>query len=114
MGKKKEVSNQPLRKKTRPASTLEGREDQLISLAMDLAEERMRNGTATSQEICHFLKLGSTKNRLEKAKIDKEIKLMDAKETVLKNSENSEKKYAEVLEAFRRYSGYFHEEDENN
>lgn len=111
MAKKKEVSEPKPRRKSRPASTLEGREAQLTDLALDVVEERMLNGTASSAEICHFLKLASTRNQLEKAKIEKEIKLMDAKENAIKNAENSEKKFAEAIEAFKRYSGHYSQEE---
>ena len=111
VGKKKAVSESASKRRTKQASTIEGREAQLILLAMDKAEERMRNGEATAQEICHFLKLGSTRNKKEMTKMDKEITLMDAKEGAIKSAENTEKKFAEAINAFRRYSGDFSGKD---
>ena len=71
-------SSEPI-KKMRPALTPEARENQLISLAVDLAERQLLEGTASSQVITHYLKLGSTKERLEKEKLIEENKLLRAK-----------------------------------
>lgn len=89
----------------RPALTPEARENQLISLAMDLVEERIRNGTATSQETTHFLKLGSVRNQLESEKLKKEIELLEAKKQDLESSSRIEKLYADAMEAMKTYSG---------
>ena len=89
----------------RPATTQEGRENQLIAMAYNLAEERMRNGTATSQEIVHFLKLGTQKSRLEEAKIQEEITMLKAKTDALESTQRSEALYQEAIQAFKSYSG---------
>ncbi len=94
------------KRKMRPASTPEARENQLISMAYDLAEERMRNGTATSQEITHFLKLGSEKSRMEAEKLRKEVELLKAKTEVLESSKVAEELYSRAIDAMRRYSGH--------
>ena len=94
------------KRKMRPASTPEARENQLISMAYDLAEERMRNGTATSQEITHFLKLGSEKSRMEAEKLRKEVELLKAKTDVLESSKVAEELYSRAIDAMRRYSGH--------
>lgn len=88
-----------------PALTPEAREQQLIALAMDVAEKRLLNGTASSQEITHFLKLGTIRAQaeLEKLKLDNE--LIKAKTNAINNSENSEKLYSEAIKAFQIYSG---------
>ena len=88
-----------------PALTPEAREKQLIALAMDVAEKRLLNGTATSQEITHFLKLGTIRAQaeLEKLKLDNE--LIKAKTNAINSSENSEKLYSEAIKAFQIYSG---------
>lgn len=96
---------------TRRASTPEARENQLISMAYDLAEERLRNGTATSQEITHFLKQGAAKARLEQLKLEKEVALLNAKTEVLESSKVAEELYSEAIAAFRRYSGQISEGD---
>ena len=90
----------------RPALTPEARENQLVSLAVDLAEKQLREGTASSQVITHYLKLGSTKERIEKEILEKQ------KELNLKSIENSEKLYADALKAFRGYSGHGDEVDD--
>lgn len=94
------------KRKVRPATTPEARENQLIAMAYDLAEERMRNGTATSQEITHFLKLGSEKSRLESQKLHKEVELLKAKTEVLESGKVAEELYSRAIDAMRRYSGY--------
>ena len=93
------------RQPLRPALTPECRENQLISLAMDLVEERIRNGTASSQETTYFLKLGSIRNQLEKEKLQKEIELLEAKKKDLESAESREKIYLDAISAFKRYSG---------
>lgn len=92
-------------KKTIPALTPEGREDQLIALAVDCAEQQMRDGTASAQVITHYLKLGSTKARLENEKLIEENKLLRAKTEALQSAKRVEELYSDALEAMRRYSG---------
>ncbi|WP_242622705.1 hypothetical protein [Lachnoclostridium sp. Marseille-P6806] len=91
------------------ATTMEGRENELIALAYDAAEERIKNGTASSQEIVHFLKLGSSRERLEKETMEAEMRLKQAKIDALEAAENLEKKYAEAIAAFKSYSGVLDE-----
>lgn len=95
----------------RPALTPETRENQLISLAVDLAEKQLREGTASSQVITHYLKLGSTKERIEKEILEKQKDLIDAKTQNLKSMERQEQMYADALKAFRGYSGHGDEDD---
>lgn len=92
-------------RKTRPALTPEARENELIALAVDVAEEQLRNRTASSQVIVHYLKLGSTKERLEKEMLEKQKELLVAKAETLQAARKSEEDYAKVLDALRRYSG---------
>lgn len=92
-------------KKTRPALTAEGREKQLISLAVDCAEEQLKNGTASSQLIVHYLRLGSEKTRLEMEKLKEENKLLVAKTEAIKSLKSQEELYANAIRAMRRYSG---------
>ena len=98
----------------RPALTVEGRESQMISLAMDLAEQRLRDGTATSQEVVHFLKLGAAKNRLEEKKLEKEIELLEAKKENLEAQERQEEKFNEAIKAFGIYSGQIYDDDSDD
>lgn len=88
-----------------PALTPEARENQLITLAHDLAEKQLRDGTASAQVISQLLKAGSTRDRLEKAKMDKEVELLKQKSSALESAERMEKMYGEALNAMRRYGG---------
>ena len=92
-------------KRMRPALSPEARENQLISLAVDLVEQRLLDGTASSQETTHFLKLGSMKHRLEMEKLQEENKLLQAKTEALQSAKRVEELYAEAISAMRRYSG---------
>ena len=93
-----------------PAITPEGREDQMIAYAIDLAEQQLRDGTASSQVITHYLKLGSMKERQERKKLEEEIKLLQAKTDAIKSEKERNELYGQVLEAFRRYSPHGAEE----
>lgn len=90
-------------RKLRPALTPEARENQLISLAVDLAEKQLMEGTASSQVIAHYLKLGSTKYKLEKRKLERETELLEAKTESLQSAKRVEELYAEAMEAFKGY-----------
>lgn len=90
-------------KRMRPALTPEARENQLISLAVDLAEKQLSEGTASSQVITHFLKLGSTKAQLEKAKLEHETELLRAKTESLESAKHMEELYKDAMEAFKGY-----------
>ena len=91
----------------------EAREDQLISLAMDRAEEKLLDGTASSQLISHFLKLGSTKERLERDMMEEQKKLLKAKTEAIEAQKRTEELYAKALAAMKSYStGYSEDEDE--
>lgn len=100
-------------RKLRPALTPEAREKQMMSLAMDCAEQQLRDGTASSQVICHFLKLASSKEKLEKERLEEENKLLRAKAEALKSAETSEELYRNAIKAFSRYSGHGSEYDED-
>ena len=91
--------------KSRPGLTPESRENQLISLAIDLAEKQLREGSASSQVISHFLKLGSTTNMLEKQTLAKNLDLITAKTEAIKSGKVIEELYTNALAAMRSYSG---------
>ena len=97
--------NSSNKQRLRPALTPEARENQLIALAVDLVEERLRNGTASSQETTHFLKLGSPKALLEKKKLEKEVELIEAKAKALERNERMEELYANAIKAMQKYAG---------
>ena len=105
MAKVKAVSSSESSRKMRPALTPEARENQLISLATDLVEKRLMEGTASSQETTHFLKLATTKARLEKEILEKQKELITAKTEALQSQKRSEEMFAEAIKAFRNYSG---------
>lgn len=89
----------------RPALTPEARENQMISLAVDLAEKQLLEGTASSQVITHYLKLGSTKEKAEREKLEKEKELLEAKVESLKSAKRIEELYSEAISAMRKYNG---------
>ena len=100
--RRREKSQQTGRK---PATTPEGRENEMISLATDLAEEQIREGTASSQVISHFLKLGSTRERLEQQRLAHENELTKVKIEAIESQKRVEELYMKALEAMRSYSG---------
>ena len=89
----------------RPALTPEARENQLISLAVDLAEKQLQEGTASSQVITHYLKLGSGRERLEREKLEEENKLLKARTEQLQSMKRVEELYEEAIKAMRNYGG---------
>lgn len=93
-----------------PAITPEGREDQMIAYAIDLAEQQLRNGTASSQVITHYLKLGSMKERQERQKLEEEIKLLKAKTEAIKSEQERNELYSQVIEAIRTYTPHSYDE----
>ena len=105
-------SDQETARRIRPALTPEARENQMIALAVDLAEKQLMEGTASSQVITHYLKLGSTKERIEKEILEKQKELIAAKTENLKSAKRIEELYAEAISAMRRYSGHGDENEE--
>ena len=101
----KKVGTQTSSKPRRPALSPETREEQMISYAMDLVEQRLRDGTASSQETTHFLKLVSSKAKLVQEKLKLENELTAAKTKALANAEEIKVLYEEALKAMRRYGG---------
>ena len=92
-------------RRMRPALSPEARENQLVSLAVDLAEEQLRNGTASSQVITHYLKLGSSREKLEKEKLTLENELTKAKTEAVGSAKHIEELYEQAIVAMRKYSG---------
>lgn len=97
--------NDKRKRRVKPATTPEGRENQLIALAYDAAEERIRNGTASSAEIVHFLRLGSSKERLDQEDKRKDIELKAAKTEALESQKRIEELYEGAISAMRKYQG---------
>ena len=92
-------------KRTRPALTPEARENQMIALAVDLAEKQLIEGTASAQVITHFLKLATSRERLEKEKLEKENELLKAKTEAIESAKRVEELYSDALRAMRSYRG---------
>ena len=101
-------NNRPMR----PALDPDNREQQLISLAVDLVEQRLRDGTASAQETTHFLKLASRKAKLEYERAEAELELMRAKTKSINDQADLKILYKDAIEAMKRYNGNFHNEDE--
>lgn len=110
---KKTSSPKPARD-IRPALTPEARENQLISLAVDLAEKQLLEGTASSQVITHYLKLGSMREQAEREKLQRENELLIAKVEAIKAADRRDELYREAINAMRRYSGQRIDEDEDD
>lgn len=112
MPKGKAPSSKPQTNRRRPpAKTPEAREKQLISLAIDLVEQRLIDGTASSQETTHFLKLASSENRLKQKLLEKEVELATAKTEQIQSQKRVEELYANALSAMKTYSGRGSEDD---
>jgi hypothetical protein len=91
--------------KRRPATTEENRENQLVSLAIDLAEKQLSEGSASAQVITHYLKLGSTRERLEQERLYRENELLGARVDTLASAKKVEELYSAALDAMRSYAG---------
>jgi hypothetical protein len=103
MARKQPVENlEPL---PPPATTLEGREDQLINAAMNLVERRIQEGTASAQETVHFLRLGSVRNQLEQDKLRNEVEVLRTRVQEMESRKNSGELYEKALRAMRGYQG---------
>lgn len=96
---------EPERTPRRVASTPEGRENQLVNLAVDLAERQLREGTASAQVLSHYLKAGSSREYLEKQRIAMDVELMKAKQEQLASMARIEELYSDAIGAMRAYQG---------
>lgn len=104
--KQKDISTSSVQKRTRRrALSPEAREQQLISLAIDLAEQQLVDGTASAQVITHYLKLGSSKEKKDLEKAEAEIDLMKARIKSLEREERIEELFKSALDSFKVYSG---------
>ena len=105
MAKVKQTSTSNSTRRIRPALTPEARENQMIALATDLVEQRLLDGTASSQEVTHYLKLGSSKAKWERQLLEAQAELAKAKKEALDAQRRSDEDLKEVIRAFRQYSG---------
>lgn len=99
------MARQRVARRSRTATSPEQREAQLSDVAYDLAEEQMLAGTASSQVITHFLKMGSSRERLEQERMRHEVELMEVKKQQLEGQARVEALFADAINAFRGYSG---------
>ena len=111
MKKAKAVTSSKSSRKMRPALSPEAEENQMISLAMDLAKQQLQDGTASSQLITEFVKRGSTKARIEQEILEKQKELIEAKTQSLQSAQRIEELYENALDAMRNYSGQNNSED---
>lgn len=111
MKKTTKVETSIPKKRKRPALSPEARENQMISLAVDLAEQQLIDGTASSQVITHYLKLGSTKERIEKEMLANQNELIKAKTENLQSAKRMEELYKNAISAMRSYSGQGDKDD---
>lgn len=112
MGKVRKINESTKKRYRPPALTPEARENQLIDLAIDLAEQQLLDGTASSQVITHYLKLGTTRERLEQKKLEEEVELAKAKKESLESSKRIEELYLNALNAMKVYSGRIDDDDD--
>ena len=109
----KKEKNSKCERKIRPALTPEARENQMIALAVDLAEKQLLEGTASSQVITHYLKLGTTKEKLERDILEKQKELIEAKTENLQSAKRIEELYKNALDAMTNYSGHMTESEDD-
>lgn len=94
-----------------PSASLEARENELILLATNLAEKQLRDGSASSQIIAHYLRLGTTRERLEQERLRSENELARAKRDKIQSDQRSEELFQDAINAFKTYAGHGDEED---
>lgn len=96
-----------------PADSPEERENQLIAAAVNLAEKKLLDGTAPPSIVVHYLKLASTREKLEREKLERENEVLRAKAEALESNKRIEELYSGAIEAMRSYSGYNTDDDDN-
>ena len=105
MPRRRETPSEEAPSRSAPASTPDARETQMIELADQLAERQLREGTASAQVITHYLKLGSSRERLEQHKLSLETELVKAKTDAIAGQQRQEELFAEAIKAMRAYQG---------
>jgi hypothetical protein len=104
-GNNKSENRRQSKRQRPPSPTLEGRENQLIALAVDRAEQQIRSGKVSAQVLTHFLRLGRTKEKLEKEILEKKKELITAQTEAIHSAKKIEELYSNALQAMRAYSG---------
>ncbi len=105
MATRRKRVDEPIQSRRPPATNPMGREHQLISMAVDLAETQLLDGTASSQVITHYLKLGSSREILEQERIRMDVELLKAKAEAMASAKRIEEMYGQALNAMRAYNG---------
>lgn len=100
-----EVDDGQIIRRDKPILDPVAREKQMVGLAVDLAEKQLRDGTASSSVITHYLKIGSTREYLEREILEKQSRMLSAKAESIESGQRSEELYTEAIDAMRRYSG---------
>lgn len=111
MRQAKKVGEEP-RNSGPPKLSIEAHENMMISLATSLAEKQLREGTASAQVITHYLKLGTTREKLEQEKLHRENSLLEAKTKSLGDTAEVKRLYDEAISAFKGYRGHIFDEDD--
>lgn len=114
MAKKKQKEPETNTRSIRPALTSEARENQMINLAIELAEKQLMEGTASSQVITHYLKLGTTKEKIEKEILERQKELITAKTEALRDAKKTEEMYQQAIAAMQKYSGNDGDDEEDD
>lgn len=104
-------SHAPLNRRP-PATTPEARENQMISLAVDVAERQLLDGSASAQVVTHFLKLATGREALEREKLRKENVLLEARAQAIESSKHVEELYSQALSAMKSYQGASEDPDD--
>lgn len=99
------------RRKSPPVQSTEARENQIANLALDLAEEQIRNGTAAATVITHFLKLITVREQLENERLRSDLRVAEKKIQMMEDQKDIKELYANALSAFKSYSGYGPEDE---
>ena len=113
MPARRQSGSEPRPSRVRPATTPEARENQLISRAMRLAEQQLEDGTASAQVITHYLKLGSSRERIEQERLRHENELLKVKREAYEGQKRIEELYVNAIQAMRAYGGHGTADDQN-
>lgn len=105
MAPRRSKEEAPPKTRRRPATTPDSRENQLIAKAVDLAEKQIEDGTVSSQVLTHYLKLGSSRERLEQERLRNENVLLKTKAEAMASAKKVEELYGQALNAMRSYAG---------
>lgn len=89
--------------KTTPPLSDKDHEAKLISLTLQMAEQQLIDGTASSQVMTHFLRLGSIRSKVELEKLRLENNLLTEKIQSEKMGQQLKEMFQDVMESLRDY-----------